>query len=106
MRARKQHGSEYDAHRALKETPKMRTYTTQTRSTNHAMLYVVLTVVALLLAAAAIGGFRDDTLLLEQKQYCQMVYQWKQSGGEVGWPDYDKAYDVACNANGTVKAEG
>lgn len=106
MRAKKLHGTDYDAHNAMKETPRMHTNTPlQTRSRNNTTLYVVLTVVALLAAAAAISGFKDDALQMQQKQYCQMVHDWQQSGGEVGWPDYDKAYDVACNADGTVKAE-
>lgn len=79
--------------------------TTDNRSRNNALLYVILTVVALLAAAAAIGGFKDDALVLEQAQYCRMVHMHQQSGGEVGWPDYDNAYDTACNDNGTVKRE-
>lgn len=106
MRAKKMHGTDYDAHRHLQETPRMRTYTNNTRSTNHTMLYVVLTVLALIGAAAAIGGFKDDALMLEQKQYCQMVHQYKQTDGNYGWPDYDKAYDTSCNTDGSVKAEG
>lgn len=108
MRAKKLHGNDYDAHRALLETPKMNRTSTRiesNRSRNHALLYVILTVVALLIAAATIGGFKDDALMIEQAQYCRMVHMHQQSGGEVGWPDYDKAYATSCNANGTVKRE-
>jgi len=108
MRAKKLHGTDYDAHCALRETPRMNRYNTKiedNRSRNNMILYVVLTVVALLAAAAIIGGFKDDALVLEQAQYCRMVHMYEQSGGEVGWPDYDKAYATACNANGTVKQE-
>lgn len=106
MRAKKMHGTDYDAHNALKETPRMRTTgPLQTRSRNNMTLYVVLTVVALIAAAAAIGGFKDDALAIEQAQYCKMVATWQQTDGEYGWPDYAESFKAECNANGTVKRE-
>lgn len=66
---------------------------------------LVLVVVMVILACMAIAGFRDDAVLMEQQQYCRMVHDWKQSGGEVGWPDYDNAYDTSCNADGSVKEQ-
>lgn len=59
--------------------------------------------VVLVLAAMYVAGLSDDTLALEQKQYCRMVHEFQLSGGEVGWPDYDNVYDKTCNADGSVK---
>ena len=66
---------------------------------------MIFLAVVLVLATMYVAGLSDNTLALEQKQYCRMVHEFQLSGGEVGWPDYDKVYDQSCNADGSVKEE-
>jgi hypothetical protein len=36
---------------------------------------------------------------LEQKEaalYCEMVAEYKRTGGQYGWPDYNKTFDKYC----------
>lgn len=104
MRAKKLHGTDYDAHMALKETPRMHTtYRKPASRYTAAHVIAVLAVVFVLLGAMAVSGFKDDALALEQQQYCRMVHTHNTTGGAYGWPDYDNAYASSCNADGTVK---
>ena len=32
----------------------------------------------------------------QQARYCEMVSAWQDSGGEIGWPDYNGNYDEVC----------
>lgn len=65
---------------------------------------IVLAVLVVVIAALYISGFKDDSELLEQKQYCEMVHLYKQYPGTgVGWPDYEERFDLDCNPDGTIK---
>ena len=67
---------------------------------------IALVVLAALIAALYISGFKDDSELLEQKQYCKMVHLYKQyPGASVGWPDYNNRFELDCNVDGTLKEE-
>lgn len=59
--------------------------------------------VVLVLATMYVAGLSDDTLALEQQQYCHMVHEFQLSGGEVGWPDFEGTFAAECNADGSVK---
>lgn len=65
---------------------------------------ILLAVLVVMIAALYISGFKDDSELLEQKQYCKMVHLYKQyPGASVGWPDYEERFDLDCNPDGTIK---
>lgn len=106
MRHKKMHGTEWTANLDLKEMPRMTTKMTFTTPApkRYGFLYLALLVAGLLMVTAAINGFKDMSLEIEQAQYCRMVAMHERNP-ELGWPDYEKAYDVACNADGTVKKE-
>ena len=49
---------------------------------------IILLIVLLVLFGIA-GGMDADEADRQQKQYCEMVKLWKESGGEKGWPAYN-----------------
>jgi hypothetical protein len=52
----------------------------------------------LAIALALVAGSMDAAdAKLEQEHYCRMVYQWQESRGEFGWPDYRNEYEDICN---------
>mgnify|MGYP005992956555 CR=1 FL=1 len=54
--------------------------------------------ILLAIAAAYALSACVDTVALdgERATYCEMVKLHKQTGGELGWPDYRKAYATDC----------
>lgn len=49
---------------------------------------IILLIVLLVLFGIA-GGMDADEADRQQKQYCEMVKLWKESGGEKGWPAHN-----------------
>ena len=62
----------------------------------------VVALVVLVVAALALSGLKDDSLAIEQTQYCRMVHMHK-SDPSLGWPDFNKTYDQYCTTGGNVK---
>lgn len=64
--------------------------------------YIVLAIVVILalLLADYLAGFEDN---VEARQYCDMVHLYKKSGGELGWPDYNRVYDAQCTEDGQLR---
>lgn len=56
----------------------------------------ILLVVAVILLVGLVGALDKERLDVEQRQYCRMHEMWIQSGGEVGWPDYNGNYAEVC----------
>lgn len=65
---------------------------------------IFLVACAVYFGIALVGYMERQDQLMEMRQYCQMVHMWRQSGGEVGWPDYAEAYAQQCDG-GTVRPE-
>ena len=61
-----------------------------------------MALVVLVLAVVALSGLKDDSLAIEQAQYCRMVHMHK-SDPNLGWPDFNNTYDQYCTTGGTVK---
>ena len=59
-------------------------------------LYPILLVLAAILLIGVVGALDKQRLEVEQRQYCRMHEMWIQSGGDVGWPDYNKNYAEVC----------
>ena len=59
-------------------------------------LYTILLVVVVVLLVGLVGALEKESLEVEQRQYCQMHELWIKSGGELGWPDYNKNYAEVC----------
>lgn len=68
------------------------------------IVYLVLLALAFIIAASMITGFRDDSLELQQKQYCELV-RLHQQDDSLGWPDYKNRFDKDCNPDGSVKVQ-
>lgn len=59
-------------------------------------LYPILLVLAVILLVGLVGALDKERLEVEQRQYCRMHEMWIQSGGAVGWPDYNGNYAEVC----------
>lgn len=59
-------------------------------------LYPILLVLAVILLVGLVGALDKERLDVEQRQYCEMHELWIKSGGELGWPDYNKNYAEVC----------
>ncbi len=59
-------------------------------------------VVFILLAGIA-GRVDYEDALLEEQTYCENVKEFKESGGQKGWPDYRELYDDMCNKDTNKK---
>ena len=59
-------------------------------------LYPILLILSVLLLLFVVGALDKQRLEVEQRQYCQMHELWIESGGELGWPDYNGNYAEVC----------
>lgn len=59
-------------------------------------LHPILLVLSVVLLLGVVGALDKQSLEVEQRQYCQMHELWIKSGGELGWPDYNKNYAEVC----------
>lgn len=59
------------------------------------MKAVVIIILAVGFLACGLRATKDVDVV-EDRLYCDMVQQHKESGGEVGWPDYKGIYDTEC----------
>ena len=68
----------------------------------------LLAILAAWIAAVILGlwlfGSGPTEEEIHLRQYCAMVALNKKEP-ELGWPDYDKAFDKQCNEDGTVKED-
>jgi len=57
-----------------------------------------LVLVAIVATLAAFWVMAGDyaTAIESESRYCQMVGAYKMSGGQDGWPDYEKSYEEWC----------
>ena len=56
----------------------------------------LLVIFAVIAAFWFVGALDQQRQGAEQRQYCRMHEMWIQSGGDVGWPDYNKNYAEVC----------
>ena len=75
-----------------------------TRTQSNLVLYVILVIVFIILGSMGVSGFKDDSLALQERQYCSLVALHRDNP-DIGWPDYEHRFDRDCNADGTVKVE-
>ncbi|MNQ24549.1 hypothetical protein D3C85_377450 [compost metagenome] len=51
--------------------------------------------IGMTLAIFTIGHAADERVAACQ-EYCEMVQLWKDTKGDLGWPDYRKAFEEEC----------
>jgi hypothetical protein len=63
------------------------------------MLEKTLITILAILSLAILSWISHDLYSHESEQqarYCQMVDAWQDSGGDIGWPDYNGNYSEVC----------
>jgi hypothetical protein len=59
-------------------------------------LQKVILVLGLLIAFITVANMQYEDEVIDNKTYCSMVYEYKQTDGKFGWPDYKGTYKRSC----------
>ena len=62
-----------------------------------------LTIAALTVVMLAAMYLDKGTVQAEQEQYCDMVHLFRESKGDLGWPDYQQVYAQQCTPDGKLR---
>ena len=59
-------------------------------------LFIGILAVVALFSFMALGESELEVMQMEASQHCEMVDLWESTGGDFGWPDYNKSYARSC----------
>tara|TARA_Y100000593_G_scaffold94032_1_gene191289 strand:- start:66446 stop:66634 length:189 start_codon:yes stop_codon:yes gene_type:complete len=56
----------------------------------------IVSAIIVIILSGCVDSSLEKELQAQQKQYCEMVELHKESGGEYGYPDYQRNFEEVC----------